>query len=69
MNVDDRCTVSLRVEQGELFAFLDGNATWDDSMRAIRQRTRNYAKRQLTWFRHLPTCQFIPPELTSLPGG
>jgi tRNA dimethylallyltransferase len=53
----------------ELFAFLDGQVTWDDTIRAIRQRTRNYAKRQLTWFRHLPACQFIPPELTRLPGG
>jgi tRNA dimethylallyltransferase len=53
----------------ELFAFLDGRANWDDTVNLIRQRTRNYAKRQLTWFRHLPSCRFVPPELTSLPGG
>jgi tRNA dimethylallyltransferase len=53
----------------ELFDFLDGRADWDETVRLIRQRTRNYAKRQLTWFRHLPGCRFVPPELTSLPGG
>jgi tRNA dimethylallyltransferase len=53
----------------ELFDFIDGKATWDDTVRLIRQRTRQYAKRQLTWFRHLPAVRFVSPELTSLPGG
>jgi tRNA dimethylallyltransferase len=61
--------VSAAIGYRELFAFLDGHATWDDTVRLIRQRTRNFAKRQLTWFRHLPSCRFVPPELTSLPGG
>lgn len=61
--------VSAAIGYRELFHFLDGRATWDDTIRLIRQRTRNYAKRQLTWFRHLPLCRFVPPELTSLPGG
>ncbi|HEY1375139.1 MAG TPA: tRNA dimethylallyltransferase, partial [Gemmataceae bacterium] len=53
----------------ELFDFLDGRATWDDTITAIRQRTRNYAKRQLTWLRHLPAVRFVPPQLTTLPDG
>jgi tRNA dimethylallyltransferase len=53
----------------ELFGFIDSNATWDETVQAIRQRTRNFAKRQLTWFRHLPACRFVPPQLTSLPDG
>jgi tRNA dimethylallyltransferase len=61
--------VLAAIGYGELFDFLDGNATWDDTIRLIRQRTRQYAKRQLTWFRHLPAVRFVPPELTSLPGG
>jgi tRNA dimethylallyltransferase len=52
----------------ELFEFLNGTRTWDDTVGLIRQRTRRYAKRQLTWFRHLPAVRFVPPELTSLPG-
>jgi tRNA dimethylallyltransferase len=53
----------------ELFGFLDGHASWDQTVQAIRQRTRNFAKRQLTWFRHLSACRFVPPQLTSLPDG
>jgi tRNA dimethylallyltransferase len=50
----------------ELFAYLGGQTNWDETIAAIRQRTRNYAKRQLTWFRRLPGCRFVPPQLTSL---
>jgi tRNA dimethylallyltransferase len=60
--------VSAAIGYRELFDFLDGRATWDDTVRLIRRRTRNYAKRQLTWFRHLPACRFVPPQLTSLPN-
>ncbi|HEX4589924.1 MAG TPA: tRNA (adenosine(37)-N6)-dimethylallyltransferase MiaA [Gemmataceae bacterium] len=52
----------------ELFDFLDGRADWETTVRTIRQRTRNFAKRQLTWFRHLPACRFVPPQLTSWPA-
>ncbi|MBU1326266.1 MAG: tRNA (adenosine(37)-N6)-dimethylallyltransferase MiaA [Alphaproteobacteria bacterium] len=33
-------------------AHLKGKVTLDDAMDAVRQATRNYAKRQLTWFRN-----------------
>lgn len=36
----------------ELRAYLDGHATKEDAVRAAQQSTRNYAKRQMTWFRH-----------------
>ncbi len=61
--------VSVAIGYRELFAFLDGLAAWEETVRAIRQRTRNFAKRQLTWFRHLTSCRFVPPQLTSLPNG
>jgi tRNA dimethylallyltransferase len=51
----------------QLFDFVDGKLGWDATVLIIRQRTRNYAKRQLTWFRSLPVCRFVPPQLTSLP--
>lgn len=35
----------------ELFEYLDGKCTLDEAVAAIRQNTRRYAKRQLTWFR------------------
>jgi len=35
----------------ELAAYLRGDASLDDAVAALKQATRNYAKRQLTWFR------------------
>ena len=47
----------------ELLAFLDGPGDcWDETVELIRTHTRQYAKRQLTWFRHLPGCIPVPAE-------
>ncbi len=35
----------------ELFDYLDGKMTLEEAVDKIKQNTRNYAKRQLTWFR------------------
>lgn len=35
----------------ELFDYLDGRYTLEEAVDKIKQHTRNYAKRQLTWFR------------------
>jgi tRNA dimethylallyltransferase len=40
----------------ELLAHLDGTGpAWEETVELIRTHTRQFAKRQLTWFRHLPT--------------
>ena len=36
----------------ELFEYLDGNMTLEESVELIKQRSRKYAKRQYTWFNH-----------------
>jgi tRNA dimethylallyltransferase len=41
----------------EVFDYLDGQATIETTVVRIQTRTRNFAKRQLTWFRHLPECR------------
>lgn len=35
----------------ELFAYFDGNCSRDEAIAAIKQNSRRYAKRQLTWLR------------------
>lgn len=35
----------------EIFEYLDGNITLEEATEKIARHTRNYAKRQLTWFR------------------
>ena len=36
----------------EILAYLDGRITLEGALELIKKRSRNYAKRQLTWFRH-----------------
>jgi tRNA dimethylallyltransferase len=39
------------VGYSELFDYLDGKTTLDRAIELIRQHSRNYAKRQMTWFK------------------
>jgi tRNA dimethylallyltransferase len=50
----------------ELGRVLDGQTSLAEAVELIKLRSRQFAKRQLTWFRHLPGLQFVPPELTLL---
>lgn len=38
----------------ELLAYRAGQASWESTVAAIKQATRRFAKRQLTWFRKMP---------------
>jgi tRNA dimethylallyltransferase len=38
----------------QMIEYLQGKSTWETAVAAIKQETRNYAKRQLTWFRKEP---------------
>jgi tRNA dimethylallyltransferase len=49
----------------ELGDYLDGKVGLPATVRLIQTRTRQFAKRQLTWFRHLPGCRNVPPDLTT----
>ncbi len=46
----------------EIFDFWDGAYGWDEAVRLLKQNTRRYAKRQLTWFRRDPDFQTFHPE-------
>jgi tRNA dimethylallyltransferase len=39
------------VGYSEIFDYLDGEMTLDEAVDKIKQHSRNYAKRQMTWFR------------------
>ncbi|NRA10345.1 MAG: tRNA (adenosine(37)-N6)-dimethylallyltransferase MiaA [Crocinitomicaceae bacterium] len=43
----------------ELFTYLDGHSTLEEAVEKIKQNTRRYAKRQLTWLRRHPESQWI----------
>lgn len=46
----------------ELFEYLDGRYTLDTAITNIKTNTRQYAKRQLTWFRRNLSTQWIGPN-------
>ena len=46
----------------ELYLYLEGNQSFADAVALIKQKTRNYGKRQLTWFRSMDNVQWIEPE-------
>lgn len=50
----------------ELFDYFDGNCSLDEARERIKQHSRNYAKRQLTWFRNRGNYQEIEPNESGL---
>jgi tRNA dimethylallyltransferase len=46
------------VGYAELFSYLDGNTSLNYAVDKIKQHSRNYAKRQLTWFKKDPEIQW-----------
>jgi len=55
------------VGYAELFEYLEDKYTLDEAVDRIKQNTRRYAKRQLTWFRKDPlTVWFAPTDLAAM---
>lgn len=46
----------------EIVDHLQGRTTLDQAAEIAKRRTRQYAKRQLTWFRRLPDIEWRDPE-------
>lgn len=46
----------------ELFEFLEGKTSLDEAMNLIKQNTRRFAKRQMTWFRRDREIQWFAPD-------
>ena len=43
-----------------IMAYLDGHMTLEEAIELTARQTRQYAKRQLTWLRHMPECEPVP---------
>jgi len=59
-------TSSIQSMQGigykEIFYYLDGKISLEEAVELIKKGTRNYAKRQLTWFRRDPRAIFLDKD-------
>lgn len=53
-------TVSMQaLGYRELVQYLDGELPFDEAIRLIKRNTRRFAKRQLSWFRHMRDIQWV----------
>ncbi|HIS03985.1 MAG TPA: tRNA (adenosine(37)-N6)-dimethylallyltransferase MiaA [Candidatus Pullichristensenella avicola] len=55
-------TAAQAIGYKEIAAALRGEQTLDAAVNALKQATRNYAKRQLTWFRRDARVRWIPAQ-------
>ena len=59
----------------QLFAYFAGNTSLEAAVAAIKQETRHFAKRQMTWFRRdarihwLDITQYTPEALVDMACG
>jgi tRNA dimethylallyltransferase len=60
------CSADMQAMKGigykELLYYLEGKISLDEAIDAIKQGSRNYAKRQLTWFKKDPRIKWITKE-------
>ena len=53
----------------ELIDHLDGMRTFDEAISLLKQNTRQFAKRQLTWFRNDPRIEWLDTsQFSSMEG-
>jgi tRNA dimethylallyltransferase len=43
----------------EIISYLEDEMTWDDTMTLLKRDTRRFAKRQLSWFRHMRDISWL----------
>lgn len=60
------CPAMKSVGYAQALAVLDGRLTVEEAITDAAQKTRNYAKRQLTWFKKEQGAQLISPPYAEL---
>jgi tRNA dimethylallyltransferase len=55
---------SVALGYREIGEYLDGKRGLPETIAEVQLRTRQFAKRQLTWFRAMPGVEWVAPKLT-----
>ena len=63
--LDPKLPVMRMIGVREIAAYLHGEMSRDEAIAAGQQATRNYAKRQYTWYAHQPPAEW--PRFTDIP--
>ena len=59
LGVSPKTTAMQSIGYKEFFGYLSGACSLDEAAALCKQRSRNYAKRQLTWFRRNPDVHWL----------
>ena len=57
--IPEKCTAMQAIGYKEFVAALEGQCTFAQAADQVRQSSRHYAKRQLTWFRRNPAMHWL----------
>ncbi len=61
-DIDPKCTAMQSIGYKEFYGFLNGESTLEEALETVKQSSRRYAKRQLTWFRRNKNIHWLKPE-------
>ncbi len=62
-------TASAGIGYKEILRYLDGKTNLSEAVEEIKRNSRNYAKRQLTWFRRNKNIRWIYPDFPESYGA
>ncbi len=52
--LEKTCQSMQAIGYKQIYDYLDGEIALEKALQKMKQATRNYAKRQITWFKHMP---------------
>lgn len=64
--LDRRSTAGQAIGYKELLDYLDGSCSLEESVATIKQRTRRYAKRQISWFKNDGRVRWLNMDAMSI---
>lgn len=59
---DEKIPAMTSIGYQELIEYIRGKCSMEEAVTEIKKNTRNYAKRQLTWFRHYQNVHWVKGE-------
>ncbi|MFO0780374.1 MAG: tRNA (adenosine(37)-N6)-dimethylallyltransferase MiaA [Candidatus Gracilibacteria bacterium] len=59
---DEKIPAMTSIGYQELIEYIRGKCSMEEAVTEIKKNTRNYAKRQLTWFRHYQNVHWVRGE-------
>jgi len=57
--IPQKCTAMQAIGYKEFLAYRRGECSLDEAVAQVQQSSRNYAKRQLTWFRRSKSIHWL----------